>query len=257
MHAERLDAAERVERAVEVAHQRGFGDLEFEPVRCEAGFEQHLMHQLNEILAVDLHGGDVHGDGQRLRPARSLAAGFPQHPFADAENGTSLFRNRNEHGRRNRAAGFVIPAQQRFEADHIAGLDVALRLIDQIEFAAHDGLTQIVLQHPAVVDFCGHPGLEEAIGGSAFHLGAVERRVGMVQQRFAVVRVIRADRDADAARSHVVAVRLVAVGAQCFENRVGKFSDCGRIRQSGHQDCELVATKARDHAALVENGGDA
>ena len=39
MDAERLDAPERGERAVEIADQRSLGDFEFEPVRRKTGFE--------------------------------------------------------------------------------------------------------------------------------------------------------------------------------------------------------------------------
>lgn len=257
MHAERLDTPQCRERAVEIAHQRGLGDLEFEPAGCEAGFQQHFMHELHEILVVDLHRRNVDGDGQRLRPGRGLLAGLAQNPLADAENGAGFLRDRNEHGRRNRTAGLVIPAQQGFEADHGPSLNVFLWLIDQIELAAGHRLPQIVLQHAAVMDFRAHSRFEETVGGAAFHLGAVERGIGVHEQRLAIVRIVRADRDADAARGHVVAVGIVTAGSQRLEDAVGQPSRHGRAGQSGDKDREFVAAEARDHACLVEDRGDA
>ena len=58
-----------------------------------------------------------------------------------------------------------------------------------------------------------HARLEEMVGAAAFALGAVEREVGVLQQRLGVDAVARRDRDADAgADDDVVAVDLERLG---------------------------------------------
>src|SRR5579862_230284 len=46
LDAERLDLTQRRQRAVEVAHQRRFGDLDLEPLAGQAGLDQRLMKLL-------------------------------------------------------------------------------------------------------------------------------------------------------------------------------------------------------------------
>jgi len=62
-------------------------------------------------------------------------------------------------------------------------------------------MPQIVLQEPPVAHFRAHFRLEEAIGATAFHLGAVKRRVRMAEQALTIGGIIRANRDSDAARN--------------------------------------------------------
>ena len=89
----------RRQRAIQVAHKRGLGDLQFQPPGSKAGLEQDLMHRVGKIRIVDLHGRDIDRDGQRLGPGRRLAARRPQNPFADLKNDAGIFGNRNEFAR--------------------------------------------------------------------------------------------------------------------------------------------------------------
>ena len=56
-----------------------------------------------------------------LVPARRLAAGGAQHPFADLQDQAALLGDRDEDRRRDGAALGMLPAQQRLEADDLAG----------------------------------------------------------------------------------------------------------------------------------------
>jgi hypothetical protein len=199
-YPEQLGPAQRRERAVEVADQRGLGDLELEPFRLEPGLDQDLVQRMGEVRVVDLNGREVDGDGQILRPRRGLLAGFAEHPLAHLQDDAALLCNRNEDVGRNVAAGRMLPAQQRLESDGFAGADILLRLVDEPKLVARDGVAQLELEQAPVADLGAHGRFEEAIGGAPVFLGAVERGVRVVEQRLAIGRIVGADGDADAAR---------------------------------------------------------
>ena len=105
------------------------------------------------------------------------------------------------------AALRMLPAHQRLEADDLAA-DARLRLIVQGQFVALDRRSQFLLQHAPLAQPLVHVGLEEAERAAALRLGAVERGVGVADQRGGVGAVDREDRDADAeAGAHRMAVR--------------------------------------------------
>ena len=97
--AERLDLAQHAERPIEIADQRRLGDLDLQTVWRQAGFEQDLVQLLEEFGVVELHGRDVDGDRQRLRPRCGLAASRLQYPVSDLQDGSGLLGNRNENRR--------------------------------------------------------------------------------------------------------------------------------------------------------------
>ena len=93
----------------------------------------------------------------------------------------------------------MLPAQQGLEAGDGLAPNVLLRLIHQAQFVARDREPQIMFQQSAFADLGAHPCFEETIGVAAFALGAVERGVGMGEKRLTIRRVVRTERDADAA----------------------------------------------------------
>src|ERR1700674_4207341 len=125
-NAERLDLPQHRKRPVEIANQRRLGDLDLEAPWRQAGLEQDLVQFLDEAGIVELHGRDVDGDLQRLRPRRRLAASRPQDPVSDLQDRAGLLGDRDEDHRRNLAAYRVLPAQQGFEADNVAAFGFLL-----------------------------------------------------------------------------------------------------------------------------------
>ena len=174
--AERLDLPQGGQRAVEVANQRGLGDLDLQTTRRQAGLQQDLVQLLHEVGVVELDGRDIDGDRQRPRPGRGVAAGCLHDPVPDLQDCAGLFGNRDEDGGRNLAACRVLPAQQGLEAGRGLALDILLRLIGQPQFVARDRKTQIMFEQPAFANLGAHAGLEEAIGVAALGLGAVAAR---------------------------------------------------------------------------------
>src|SRR5436190_22637206 len=103
-----------------------------------------------------------------------MRAGGAQYPFADRQNKAGLLGQRNKVERRDHAALGVVPAQQRLEAGHLAGLQVKDRLVVELELAVGDGLAQVDLERAAQLQPLVHLALEEAVGAAAVALGEVE-----------------------------------------------------------------------------------
>ena len=80
------------------------------------------------------------------------------------------------------AAGRMLPAHQRLEADDLAA-DARLRLVVQGELVALDRRAQILLQRAPLAQPLVHVGFEEADRAAAVRLGAIERGVGVAEQR--------------------------------------------------------------------------
>ena len=76
----------------------------------------------------------------------------------------------------------MLPARQRLEAEHLA-VDRRLRLVVQEQLVARDRRAQIELQRVALAQAAVHLGVEEAHHLAAVGLGAVERGVGIGEQR--------------------------------------------------------------------------
>ena len=97
--AELAKLVECDQRGIVVGDQHGFGDLELEPARVEAGFGERGRHLQRQCLRLELDRRDVDGDAHARRPARSLGAGGAQHPLPDLLDQAGLLGNRNEIGR--------------------------------------------------------------------------------------------------------------------------------------------------------------
>ena len=76
--------------------------------------------------------------------------------------------------------------------DILSRLEIDQRLIEQLEFLVRQRLAQVELEDAARFDDLRHLVAEEAEGAAAVRLGAIQRHVGVLQQRIG----------ADAARGH-------------------------------------------------------
>jgi hypothetical protein len=118
-----------------IAKEDALGDFQLQPTRVETALRQRRQNRRDEVWAGELHGRDVDGDAQRLRPTGCFAAGRADHPFADRYYQTDLLSERNEIGRRDESSFRIMPAQQRFEAGDPFGGEIELWLIDECELA--------------------------------------------------------------------------------------------------------------------------
>ena len=144
---------------------------------------------------------------------------------------------------RDHAAGRVMPAHQRLEADDLAA-DPGLRLIVEHELAVRNGRAQLLLERAPLAQALVHVGLEEADRAAPFRLGAIERGIGVADERVSVGAVGRIDRDADAhsdAQQRAVDVEIVRDRGQ---QPLGQRRGAGGLHPVGLDQHELVAAEA-------------
>ena len=136
----------------------------------------------------------------------------------------------------------MLPADQRFGADHFARLKLHDRLVVDDELLAFDGAPQFRLQAESGYDGVVHRRFEDLESGLALRLGGVHRHVGVAQQLIGGVAVL-ADGDADAGAD----VDLLAQNPEGSpKGDSNSLRDAGRGGDVGvlEQDGELVAAEA-------------
>src|SRR5262249_1250744 len=125
-----------------------------------------------------------------------------------------------------------------------------LRLVVQDQFAALDGRAQLVLERAPLAQALVHVGGEESDRATALGLRAVERRIGIGEQRGRIGAVGRKDRDANAhAGAQRVAFDLDVVGAGRLK-ALGQGFRRRRLWPILRDQGELVAAEPRKENAV-------
>ena len=122
-------------------HNHRFGDFKLQSGGFKPGFVENGAHDLNDIAAlnlfdrqVDRHLGQHQTGGA---PRHDLPTGPAQHPFAQFDDETGFFGQRDKAYRRHGPQFGAGPAQQRFRARGPA-FDINLKLIMQAKFIGLD-----------------------------------------------------------------------------------------------------------------------
>ena len=124
------------------------------------------------VWHFELHGRDVDGDPDVVRPGGRLGAGGPQHPFAELVDQAGILGHRNEFGGRDHAAFGMAPAQQRLAAGDLVAREIDQRLVVDLEAAVGQRLAQILLHGQPRLGAGVHRRFEEAMGAAPAGLGA-------------------------------------------------------------------------------------
>ena len=145
----------------------------------------------------------------------------------------------------------MIPAHQGFEGDHHVLGNVADRLVIDLELPALQRRAQIEFQKPPRLRARVHSGLEEAVSAAAVLLGAVERKIGLLQQFVGVLAVLGRQRNADTdADDELVTGDLVGRG-NLLDHMAGEHGDGGRLAIAAElHDREFVAAEPRHRVML-------
>ena len=101
------------------------------------------------------------------------------HPLTDRLDQPGLFGYGNEGARRQQSALRMVPAQQGFHTDHLAGAHVDERLVVELELLLLDRLAQSGFQGVPLYRARVHLGREELVVVAAFLFGVIHRRVGV------------------------------------------------------------------------------
>ncbi len=136
-----------------------------------------------------------------LGPGGGGAARLLDHPFAQLHDQARFLGERDEIVGRDDAAGRMVPADQRLEADQALVGGVDQRLVEQAELLGLDAGAHVLLELEPVLGLVLHVGVEEAAGAAALVLRLVEREIGLLDEVVDALAVDRAegaaDRDAD------------------------------------------------------------
>ena len=119
-----------------------------------------------------------------------LAAGGFQDPEAEIVDQPGLLGERDELLRRHQPPFRVMPAHQRLDADHLAGAQVDLRLIDQGELPLVDRAPELGLEHDALERGAVHLGVDQLPAIAAVGLRPVKRHVRRLQQLVGAAAVV-------------------------------------------------------------------
>ena len=127
----------------------------------------------------------------------SVAAGTPEHPFADRQDHAGFLGDLDELHRPDHAALRVPPPDQRLVADYLAFREVELRLVVQVEIAAQEGCMQFEFDPLPVVGDLAHVRVKHRPVADAAGAGVLQRKIGAAQQQNRIGTVLRHVDDTD------------------------------------------------------------
>ena len=253
-NAELLQLGERLVGRIALGEEHALGDLELEPLGSNAGLAQMLARPSSTTP------GSLNCSGERLTATRTWSGQLrrflergPQHPFADLADQAGFLGQRNELGRRDRPAGRMLPADQRFEPGDLLAGGADDRLVMDRQLAALDRLAKIVLEQLALGRLAVHRRFVEAVLAAAGGLGRVEREVGIADQRVGAGPARVADGDADrGADRHLVAFDHVGP-RDLLDQRPGERFQQADVDAAGKHRLELVAAETPDLAVIAHH----
>src|SRR5471030_93119 len=262
-HAQRRDAVHDADHAVDVVHQRAFGDFQFQPCGLEAVALQRGGHAQRQRRG-EFARRDVDGQADRRQagqlPRLRLRAGFLQHPLADLHHQPGGLGQRDEFGRRHQAALGMQPAHQRLGADDLAAADAELGLVVQQQLAVAERVAQPGFDAHAFLHALVHVLAVEGdvvVLAVAALLGAEHGDVGQPQQRFGVAAILRVDADADAAADpQIVAVDQEGLG-QRGQQLVRHHARLVVLADVEQADGEFVAAQPRHQVLVAQHRAEA
>ncbi len=243
-HAQGLEFGQPALHALDVFHQRTFGQLDLQHALGHAVPGQGVAHQVDDVGALQLLRGNVHRHREAaaalVDPGAQLTAGLVHHPAADFRHQAQGFGDRDETARRHRPQVGAVPAHQGLEAGDAAVGGAQLRLVVQAQLVAGDGVAQAGAQHQPVLELLHLRGGKFAGIVAALAFGPGHGRLGAAQQLHRALAVFGRAADADAGgQVEPVAVafdRLRQRGAH-LARQVGGARGIG-VRRDRH---ELVA----------------
>ncbi|EKE16697.1 MAG: hypothetical protein ACD_10C00845G0001 [uncultured bacterium] len=110
--------------------------------------------------------------------------------MANRDDQSAVFRQRDKVRRQNLPQRRVMPAQQRFNADHFVTGQVNLRLVMEPKLGVFQGVAQIDLQAQPSFGIATHRFGEESVSIFAAALGVVHGGIGVSEQGIKILAVI-------------------------------------------------------------------
>ncbi len=211
-----------------------------------------------------MRGGYVDGDTQVVSvlfvPRNGGFACRAHDPLADWYDKAGLLGHRDKFKWRDESAAlFAVvrlePAQQRFGADDLSGLQVKLRLVMQTELVGFHRCAQITEHLEALLH-----GVVEILRifldrVAPFFLGAVERDIGVFQNLIRVHAIVGECRNADrGAHLELLVEHPERFGTDCVDDFFRNVAGAVDIGGQRHGDGELVGIDAGDSCRFWHRG---
>ena len=178
LHAQLPDSVQHRQRFLALLHQQVLGDLELQPVRCNAGRGQRIDDVVEQIAVAHLGGRQVDRDEQFFRPVRRFGQRFAKDPRSDGHDLIGLLGDGDEDVGRDHPAFRMVPPQKRFVARRHPRACIQQRLEMHFELSAGQSRTQVQFQRAALLHPLLHRGIEHGSAPSAVRLGIVKREIG-------------------------------------------------------------------------------
>ena len=209
-YASVADLLQPRESSAFVAAEDRLVDLDLEAARRNPMRLQRLDDESVDAVAFQLCRREIDRDLPVRRDQCAIARRLADDPFADRDDKPRLLGDRDEHRCRHKPLARQPPAQHRLVADCLAGRELDLWLIDELEVVMLEGVAEPVLQRAPAGEILGHLGIEEPPSAPAVALGAIEGEVGIAHQHADVGAVVGRDRQSDRAAD----LQLVPVDAE-------------------------------------------
>ena len=147
----------------------------------------------------------------------------------------------------------MVPARQRLEAGDLAGRDFDDRLEMDLDRVVGDRGAQIEFDQAADLNLGVHRLLERAPVAAPFRLGGVERHVGVGEDRFGRLAVLRRARRADAGADDDFVTVDEHRPTDFAQDLLGELAGLAGIGDRALQDGEFVAAPARDDVGVAHD----
>ena len=254
-----LQRDDRPERAVDIVHQHGLGDLEVDQRRRHACSIDGPGDPLDQVRLPELLGGEVDGhpdvppDPGIVAPFRQLPECVVEYPDPDRNDEADGLGDGDELVRRDRAEGRVVPTEQRLEPGDVEARQVEDRLVLEVELIVGERVPELVRQRSAPLGLGPRRPVEDGDPGFPVPFGLVHGIIGIPDQRSRRVGLV-ADGDADARRD----LELVFTDLQrCPQRRhrlLGQSAGVVECVDARAHEHELVAADATDDVVLAQSG---
>ncbi len=262
LHADVLQPAQRLGRGLEVVLQRALGHLEAQRRGVDAGIARGAGHHLGEVGPLQLARRHVGRDRERhvvagVAGGAGDVARLREDPRAHRHDDAGLLGHPQEVARRHDAAHRVVPAQERLDRDAVTGGEVELGLEQHPQLVAVERAPERALGEQARHGLGVHRLVEELVARAAASLGAVHRRVGVLQEARRALRRPVGDRDADAGRHRDLGARERERFGERLRGALGQLGGLLLAAQVLAEHHELVAADAGDGVLATHGRGQA
>ncbi len=116
-----MQSSQAEDRILVVVDQHGFRQLQFQPVRREAGGADGFEQLADKLPAPQMPEGKRGGDRDAIRPAGCVPAGVLQYPAADAGDDIGMLGDGHEMAGGDKATAVMPEPEERFRAADEAG----------------------------------------------------------------------------------------------------------------------------------------